>query len=64
MPQHGEESTNVIVFEVVLSWSEAIGHNIWKLMSIVRTSLYRIEKVKNLKYKSFTFRKEGVLKME
>ena len=64
MPQHGEEWTNVIVFEVVLSWSEAIGHNIWKLMSIVRTSLYRIEKVKNLKYKSLTFRKEGVLKME
>ena len=64
MPQHGEEWTNVIVVEVVLSWSEAIGHNIWKLMSIVRTSLYRIEKVKNLKYKSLTFRKEGVLKME
>ena len=30
-----------------LSWSEAIRNDMWKLMGNVRTSLYRVVKLKN-----------------
>ena len=36
------------IFEDPLSWNEAIMNNMKQLMGNVRTSLYRIEKLRNL----------------
>ena len=47
MPQHGDERANVAIIEGPLSWSEAIRHNMEKLISNIRNSLYRVEKLRN-----------------
>ena len=44
MPQYGEEHTNVATIEGPLSWSEAIRHNMGKLVGNVRT--YRVDKLR------------------
>ena len=46
LPQHSEERANVALIEGPLSWSEAIRHNMEKLVGNVRTSLYRVEKLR------------------
>ena len=46
MPQCGEERANVAIFEDALSWNEAVRTYIRELMGNVRTSLYRIEKLR------------------
>ena len=46
-PQHGEDRANVAILECLLSWIEAIRHNIWTLMGNVKTSLHKVEKLRN-----------------
>ena len=46
LPQRGEERANVAIVEDPLSWNEAIRVNMRKLMSNVRSSLYRMEKLR------------------
>ena len=43
----GEEWANVIMCENPLSWREAIRNNMWKFLGNVRTSLYRVEELRN-----------------
>ena len=50
LPQCGEEWANVAIFEDPLSWKEAIRNTMKKLMRNVRTSQYRIEKLRNSIY--------------
>ena len=47
LPQRREERANMAILEDPLSWNEAIRNNMRKFMSNVRTSLYRIEKLRN-----------------
>jgi hypothetical protein len=47
LPQGYEERANVAILEGPLNWSETIRCNMWKLMSKVRTSLHKIEKLRN-----------------
>ena len=35
------------IFEAPLSWSEAIRHEMWKLMDNVQSSLFKVEKLRN-----------------
>ena len=49
MPQRGEERENVAIFKKPLSCNEAIRNNMRKLIGNVRTSLNRIEKLRNSK---------------
>ena len=46
LPQRGEERANVAIVEDPLSWNEAIRVNMGKLMSNVRSSLHRMEKLR------------------
>ena len=46
LPQHDEEWANVAIFKVFLNWSESIKYTMKKTMSNVRTSLYRVEKLR------------------
>ena len=46
LPQRGEERANVAILEDHLSWNEAIRMNMGKVMSNVRSSLYRMKKLR------------------
>ena len=48
LPQDGEERDNVAISKDTLSWREAIEINMKKLMSNVRSSLHRMEKLRVL----------------
>jgi len=47
LPQHGEERANVAICEGTLNWKESFRRNMSKLMCNVRTSLDRVEKLRN-----------------
>ena len=48
LPQHNEEHANVAIFEGPLNYAKQLGIiNMWNLMGNARTSLCRVEKLRN-----------------
>jgi hypothetical protein len=60
LPQHGEERANVAILEDPLSWNEGVRMNMRKVMSNVRRSLYRMEKLrKSIVLQVFDYSQSG-----